>query len=163
MANKSRSARTTPEENEGPDGRAKGDAGTQAGPNEGPDGRTEDALGDFAADLGKFLGSVQNRATSWLEQRTAITEQLVQIRDTANEYLQQLGAEGARLADKFEKARRGRPPGSATRQAASKPPGSDAAPSPTVPKRTLSAEARARIAAAQKKRWAKYRRREAGK
>ena len=120
---------------------------------------TSDPLGDFAADLGKFLGGVQSKATSWLQQRKDITDQLTQIRDTANQYLQQLGAEGAHLVDRFEKARRGRPPGSkAAKVSASK---GSAAPEEAVtsarPKRTMSDDARARIAAAQRKRWAKHR------
>jgi hypothetical protein len=52
-------------------------------------GKEQDILGDFAADLGRFLGSVQNRATTWLDQRKAIAEQLTQIRDTASQYLRQ--------------------------------------------------------------------------
>ena len=117
-----------------------------------------DVLGDFAADLGTFLGGVQSRATSWLQQRKDITEQLTQIRDTANEYLKQLGNEGSHLVERFEKARRGRPPGS--KNVASVPPaaGSSEAPAPGSGKRTMSEEARARIAAAQRKRWAKVRR-----
>ena len=129
--------------------------------NQGPDGQAQpqDVLGDFAADLGKFLGGVQNRATSWLQQRKDITDQLTQIRDTANQYLQQLGAEGSHLAERFEKARRGRPPGSGTAKSVA-PAGSADAPAPAAAtgRRTMSQEARARIADAQRKRWAKLRR-----
>ena len=78
----------------------------------GSPAQPHDVLGDFAADLGKFLGGVQTRATSWLQQRKDIADQLTQIRDTANQYLQQLGTEGSHLVERFEKARRGRPPGS---------------------------------------------------
>jgi hypothetical protein len=128
-----------------------------------------DVLGDFAEDLGKFLGGVQSRAASWLEQRKAIADQLTQIRDTANQYLQQLGL-GERVttpsmlakevAKREGKARRGRPPGSKNAKAAaaqgSAYPEDDAA--PVAKKRFMSAEARARIAEAQRKRWAKVRR-----
>jgi hypothetical protein len=138
-----------------PDGAAE----TEAGPavNDAAEGRTQDVLGDFAADLGGFLGNVQNRATSWLQQRKDIADQLTQIRDTANQYLQQLGAESAHLAERFEKARRGRPPGSGKTPP---PAGSSTAPAPgtATRKRTMSAEARARIAEAQRQRWAKVRR-----
>jgi hypothetical protein len=115
-------------------------------------------LGDFAADLGKFLGGVQTKATSWLQQRKDITDQLTQIRDTANQYLQQLGTEGSHLVERFERARRGRPPGSGARPTA--PPGSSEAPAPAAAtgRRTMSPEARERIAEAQRKRWAKLRR-----
>ncbi len=124
----------------------------------GSPGQPPDVLGDFAADLGKFLGGVQTRATSWLQQRKDIADQLTQIRDTANQYLQQLGTEGSHLVERFEKARRGRPPGSGARPAA--PAGSAEAPAPAAAtgRRTMSPEARERIAEAQRKRWAKLRR-----
>jgi hypothetical protein len=103
-----------------------------------------DALGDFAADLGRFLGQVQNKATSWLEQRKAISDQLTQIRDTANQYLQQLhGARQTAVAA-----------GRAVRAGAARA----AASAGARAKRTMSPEARERIAAAQRKRWAKVRR-----
>jgi hypothetical protein len=124
----------------------------------GTPAQPHDVLGDFAADLGRFLGGVQTRATSWLQQRKDIADQLTQIRDTANQYLQQLGTEGSHLVERFEKARRGRPPGSRARPAA--PAGSAEAPAPAAAtgKRTMSPEARERIAEAQRKRWAKLRR-----
>lgn len=130
----------------------------QAGDNERVQGSSPDVLGDFAADLGKLLGSVQNRATTWIQQRKDITDQLTQIRDTANQYLQQLGAEGAHLVQRFERARRGRPP--AVVATPPPPAGSSEAPAPgsATRKRTMSAEARARIGAAQRRRWAKLRR-----
>jgi len=143
-------------------GRQDGDAANASAGGEHPNGSPQaDALGDFAEDLGRFLGGVQNRASTWLDQRRAIAEQLTQIRDTANQYLQQLGTEGAHLMQRFEKARRGRPPGNkkATRAAAAGSPAPEVAVQDEArPKRTMSAEARARIAAAQRKRWAKVRR-----
>ena len=122
----------------------------------GSPAQPHDVLGDFAADLGKFLGGVQTRATSWLQQRKDIADQLTQIRDTANQYLQQLGTEGSHLVERFEKARRGRPPGAK----AAAPAGSAEAPAPAAAtgRRTMSPEARERIAEAQRKRWAKLRR-----
>ncbi len=134
-------------------------AGTGAENDEpGSAAQPHDVLGDFAADLGKFLGGVQTRATSWLQQRKDIADQLTQIRDTANQYLQQLGTEGSHLVERFEKARRGRPPGSGVKPAT--PAGSAEAPAPAAAtrKRTMSPEARERIAEAQRKRWAKLRR-----
>jgi hypothetical protein len=61
-------------------------------------------------------------------------------------------------------ARRGRPPGSG-RKAAAPPAGSSDAPAPqsATGRRTMSPEARERIAAAQRKRWAKVRRGNAAK
>jgi hypothetical protein len=124
-------------------------------PGEGP-------LGDFAADLGKFLGTVQNRASNWMEQRKAIVEQLTKVRDTADEYLQQLSGAGTAGVAAFQRARRGRPPGAAK------------APTPKVAASAkkaggrrkgfkMSPEAKARIAAAQKARWAKFRKDQAKK
>lgn len=133
-----------------------GRAGGGEHPNGAPQATSPDVLGDFAADLGKFLGGVQSKASSWLEQRKAIADQLTQIRDTANQYLQQLGSEGSHLVERFEKARRGRPPGSGAATAAARP----AAVAATGGRQkgfTMSPEARAKIAAAQKKRWAKQR------
>jgi hypothetical protein len=112
----------------------------------------------FAEDLGKVLGTAQAKASSWLEQRKSIAEQLTQIRDTANDYLQRLSGEAASVAGAFKRGRRGRPPGSKNNQARARkgkpgrPPGSG------KKKGGMSAEGRARIAAAQKARWAKLRR-----
>ena len=101
----------------------------------------DDALVDFAADLGRFLGTVQNRATGWLDQRKKIAEQLTQIRDTANDYLRQLtGTDSGAI-----RGRRGRPAGQASAAGRGRK------------KRTMSAEARERIAEAQRRRWAKHR------
>ena len=101
----------------------------------------DDALVDFAADLGRFLGTVQNRATGWLEQRKTIADQLTQIRDTANDYLRQLTGNDAGAI----RARRGRPAGQPSVAGRGRK------------KRTMSAEARERIAEAQRRRWAKHR------
>ena len=100
----------------------------------------DDALVDFAADLGRFLGTVQNRATGWLDQRKKIAEQLTQIRDTANDYLRQLTGTETGAA-----RRRGRPAGQSSVAGRGRK------------KRTMSAEARERIAEAQRRRWAKHR------
>jgi hypothetical protein len=120
------------------------------------------ALGDFAADLGNLLGTVQNRASSWMEQRKAITEQLTRIRDTANDYLQQLSGAGATAVTAFQRARRGRPPKSAAPKAA--PPAASPASGGGAKKGgrrkgfKMSASARKRIGEAQRARWAKLRR-----
>lgn len=99
----------------------------------------ESKLEDFAEDLGRLLGHAQNKAESWLGQRKEIAAHLTELRDAANRLLGQLGVE-----DEPTRARStprvggpGRP-----RKTARK-------------KRVLSADARARIAAAQRARWAK--------
>lgn len=105
----------------------------------------EARLENFADDLGTLLGQAQNKADNWLGQRKAIAEQLVGVRDTAVRLLAQLGiapaAAPARVAKKAPG--RGRPAAQAT--GAKK-------------KRTMSVEARAKIAAAQRARWAKQKR-----
>jgi hypothetical protein len=118
-----------------------------------------DALGDFAADLGKFLGTVQSRATSWLDQRKAIADQLTEIRDTANQYLEQLTGR-AQNAVAAVSRRRGRSAG-----AAGEPGGGATTARAKGGRRRgfrMSEEARQRIAEAQRKRWAK-RRKDQGK
>jgi hypothetical protein len=122
-----------------------------------------DVLGDFAEDLGKLLGTAQAKASSWLDQRKIIAEQLAQIRDTANHYLQQLTSGNAAQPAAARVVRRGRPPGSRVAKASA----AAAPPSVTSPKRGrpaggrkrggMSPEGRARVAAAQRARWAKVR------
>ena len=99
----------------------------------------ETKLTGFADDLGRLLGQAQNKAQSWLGQRNAIVKHLTDVRDAATRLLAQLGiAEAPRL---------GRPPKATVVKCG---PGR-----PPKKKRTMSAEARAKISAAQKARWAK--------
>jgi hypothetical protein len=106
--------------------------------------QAENKLEDFAEDLGRMLGQAQNKAESWLGQRKAIADHLIGLRDTATQLLAQLGVSDA--------PRRGRRPG---RPAASAQRTGSASTKGRKKKRTMSAEARARIAAAQRARWAK--------
>ena len=117
-----------------------------------------DQLVDFAEDLGRLLGTAQQKATAWLGQRQEIAKQLTQIRDTANSYLQELTGAGVKLAAAVQRGRRGRPPGSKNKGGRSRPkPSASAAGSTGRTRRKMSQEARARIAAAQRARWAKKR------
>jgi hypothetical protein len=113
-----------------------------------------DALGDFAADLGAFLGTVQSRASSWMDQRKAIAEQLTQIRDTANQYLEQLAGTAQSAVAAVARRRSGR--AGAEAQGAQR-----AAGARKGLRRRLSEEARQRIAEAQRKRWARHRKEQA--
>jgi hypothetical protein len=115
---------------------------------EAPAGAAESKFMDFAEDLGRLLGTAQTKAESWLGQRKAIATQLAQIRDTANQYLQQLGDTASSVAGAVRRGRRGRPAGSKNRRGPGRPKG-------TGKKRTMSAAARKAISAAQKARWAK--------
>ncbi len=102
----------------------------------------EARLENFADDLGTLLGQAQNKAESWLGQRKSIAEQLMGVRDTAARLLAQLGvAEAPKVARGAKKA-------AGTGRPAAKKTG-------VKKKRTMSAEAREKIAAAQRARWAK--------
>jgi hypothetical protein len=113
---------------------------------------TADRVEEFAEDLGRLLGTARSKAEDWLGQRKQIAEQLTNLRDTANQLLEQLG--GAISGG-------GRRPGRPRKQAAEAQ--TEFAPAPLSKKqrrkkRTMSAEARAKIGAAQRARWAKQRR-----
>jgi hypothetical protein len=54
-------------------------------------GPVEQRVLDYAETLGRVLGTAQARATTWLTERDDVTRQLVQIRDSANDLLSQLG------------------------------------------------------------------------
>src|SRR5579872_5082337 len=94
----------------------------------------------FAEDLGRLLGEARNRADSWLAQRESIVKHLEGVRDTANQLLQQLGRNLTTAA--------------AGKRGPGRPAKAEAA--PRRRKRfTMSAEAREKIAAAQRARWAR--------
>ena len=92
-------------------------------------------IGDFAEDLGRLLGSAERRATEWLDQRQTVATQLTAIRDKATALLTQLGRGSSDAPQRRKRA------SSAKRTSGRK-------------KRVVSAETRAKMAAAQKKRWA---------
>ena len=104
-------------------------------------------LEDFAEDLGRVLGTAQSKAEGWLGQRNQIAEQLVQIRDTATNLLSQLIGNGQRSAVAANNGH-----AAAVRRDTGRPK------HPRRRKRTMSAEARARISEAQRARWAKQKR-----
>ena len=121
-------------------------------------GSVEGAIGGFAEDLGRILGQARNKADSWLGQRQAIVKQLTQLRDEASSLLNQLGEQaaaagqgGRRVADSFVEGYKrgpGRPKGSKNRRGIIIVGGKRK-------RRKMSKAARAKISAAQKKRWAK--------
>lgn len=116
------------------------------------------ALGDFAEELGAFLGNTERKATEWLAQRKRVTEQLTAIRDKATGLLEQMGAlvPAMPLIPIIRRGRKpGRPPtreGSAISLPAKRGPGR-----PKAKRAPMSAEAKARISEAQRKRWAAFR------
>src|SRR4051794_17693942 len=94
-------------------------------------------MGDFAEDLGRLLGSAERKAAEWLDQRQTVANQLTAIRDKATALLSQL-----RRGSSEAPERRKRAAGGPAKHAKGRS------------KRVVSAETRARMAAAQKKRWA---------
>jgi hypothetical protein len=120
---------------------------------------SEQKIEAFAEDLGRILGTARAKADSWLGQRQAIVKQLTQLRDEASTLLNQLGEQavaagqrGRRVADSFvagyQKRGPGRPKGSKNRSGIIIVSGRRR-------RRKMSAAARAKISAAQKRRWAK--------
>jgi hypothetical protein len=101
----------------------------------------------FAEDLGRLLGTARAKADSWISQREQIAKQLADIRDTASSLLSELGQQarsaigGARTAGR----------------------GSAAEPPRRRRRRKMSAAARAKIAAAQRLRWARQKQQSAQK
>lgn len=110
-------------------------------------GQVERKMVDFAEDLGRILGTAQARASAWLEQRQDIIKQLTQVRDTATHLLTQFAA-GAVAG-----TRRGRPPRTGRKRG--RPAGGGSSTVAPRKRRKMSAVARAKIATAQRARWAK--------
>jgi hypothetical protein len=112
---------------------------------------TEHKIEEFAEELGGLLGTARAKAEGWLGQRQEIVKHLSEIRDTATKLLSDLG----HAQQVVHRGRRGRPPGSQNTTARVVNKSRGLAASAGRKKRTMSAEARARISAAQKARWAK--------
>src|ERR1700730_16468634 len=115
---------------------------------------TEHKIEEFAEDLGGLLGTARAQAEGWLGQRQGIVKHLSEIRDTATKLLADLGHHAQ---EGVHRGRRGRPPGSQNNTALAVNKIRGLAATAGRKKRTMSAEARARISAAQKARWAKQR------
>jgi hypothetical protein len=111
-----------------------------------PTTSTEAKVEAFAEDLGHILGTARAKADSWLNQRQEIVKHLTGIRDTASNLLTQLG----------HKSQRAMKRGRAAYQAAAD--GSSKAIiifAGKKKRRRMSKAARAKIAAAQRARWAR--------
>lgn len=112
---------------------------TLAAPSHADDQSKGSRLENFAEDLGRLLGTTERKAAEWLSQRQTVVRQLMAIRDKASDLLQQLGSDRAGASARGRKRGPGRPRGRRK-------------------KRVMSAEARAKIAAAQLARWARQKR-----
>lgn len=116
-------------------------------------GPVEQKVLDFAEDLGRLLGTAQNKATAWLEQRKTVTSQLVQIRDAASQMLSQLGHQVSTGYEKAAGKRRGRPPGSGAKKTAKAAKGTAPA-AKRAGRRKFTAAQKAEAAARMKAYWA---------
>jgi hypothetical protein len=111
----------------------------------------ENKIINYAENLGHFLGGVRAKVTSWNSERQQLVKHLSALVSDAQGLLTELGHQagragktGRRAASALVEATVRRGPG--------RPKGSKNKPRK---RRKLSAEARARIAAAQRRRWAK--------
>lgn len=102
----------------------------------------------FAEEMDRLMSSAERTVHEWLEQRNTVEQRLTHIRDTANALLRRLGADAA---SGDMRSGTGNGPGGRGTSRRGRPPGS------RKKKRTMSAEARARIGAAQRARWARQR------
>jgi hypothetical protein len=106
----------------------------------------EQKIGGFAEDLGRLLVEARRKAEGWLGQRKVIGQHLAGIRDTATSLLGQLGD--------IDQPKPTRAPVKSAAVSA----GTAGAKGGSRTRRTMSAEARARIAEAQRRRWARLKR-----
>jgi hypothetical protein len=108
--------------------------------------RAESTLDGFADDLSRLLAGTRMKAEAWLGERRSIAEHLTEIRDAADRWISQLTTShkaGGRPRRRLASSAGGPSPSSKKRAPAHRK------------TRTMSAEARAKIGAAQRARWAK--------
>ncbi len=95
--------------------------------NNAPNGPMQQTLVDLAEDLGRLLGTAEQKATMWMGDRQEIATRLTEIRDTCNSYLQELTGGGAALADALQRGRRAETPAADTKTEPDWSPGSPSA------------------------------------
>jgi hypothetical protein len=109
---------------------------------------------DYAEDLGRLIGTVRARVDDWKGERDKLAQQLSAVVKEAQSLLADLGQTASRQTRKLVA-------GGVTRVQETASELASQAKRPGRPrKRRMSAEARARISAAQRKRWAKLRKSE---
>jgi hypothetical protein len=82
---------------------------TQAETNNSVEGTTTAAdvtLETFAEDLGRMIGSAQNKAANWLQQRDSLVKHLENVRDSASQLLTQLGHTASETLQTVRRGRR---------------------------------------------------------
>ena len=67
--------------------------------------KKRDALGDFAEEVGRLLGTTERKASEWLRQRTVVASKLAAVRDQAQALLSKLNAGDVLLPGKSPGAR----------------------------------------------------------
>ena len=67
--------------------------------------KKRDALGDFAEEVGRLLGTTERKASEWLRQRTVVASKLAAVRDQAQALLSKLNAGDVLLPGKSPRAR----------------------------------------------------------
>ena len=71
-------------------------------------GRTVDALGDFAEELGRVVGTTERKGRKWLGQRKNLVKRLTQVRNKATQLLAELDDTRASAVDSMGRAIRRR-------------------------------------------------------
>jgi hypothetical protein len=113
-------------------------------------------VGDLAENLGRVLGNTEKSLRGWFGQRDKFIKSLIEIRDRANKLLAEAGHQTQQAVSAVAR-RRGRPPGLGKKKAAKtakRSPGQPKGSGKKTRKGGMSPEGRARVAAAQKARWA---------
>jgi hypothetical protein len=108
---------------------------------------------NYAENLGHFLGGVRAKVTSWNSERQQLVKHLSALVSDAQALLTELGHQAGRAGRTGRRAASALVEATVQRRGPGRPKGSKN--KPRRKRRKLSAEARGRIAAAQRRRWAK--------
>lgn len=103
------------------------------------------AIGSIAAEVGRIFGTTEAHARRWLDQRKELVGALATVRDRASSLISELG-EG--VPSPFGRRKRAQPAGVPVLQPGMRE---------SRKKRVISAQTRAKMRAAAKRRWAEIR------
>lgn len=113
----------------------------------------ESKIINYAENLGHFLGGVRAKVTSWNSERQQLIKHLSTLVADAQGLLTELGQQAGRAGRTGRRAASALVEATIERRGPGRPKGSKN--KPRRKRRKLSADARERIAAAQRRRWAK--------
>ena len=113
----------------------------------------ENKIINYAENLGHFLGGVRAKVTSWNSERQQLVKHLSALVSDAQGLLLELGHQAGRAGRSGRRAASALVEAAGQRRGPGRPKGSKN--KPRRKRRKLSADARARIAVAQRRRWAK--------